>query len=290
MTQQVLDEKIVEAAAPDAPRIDDTAWKIEAKRVAKIYPKPGSRSIKNATAVLDGFDLRIKSGEFVSLLGPSGCGKSTFLNILAGLENYNGGAVLVDGKRVEGVNKNVGVVFQGYALFPWLTAQKNVEVGLKIRGVPKAERRERAAKVLETVGLGSAANRLPHQLSGGMRQRVAIARVLAYEPEVLVFDEPFAALDAQTREFLQGELLRIWESGETKKTVLFVTHSIDEAIFLSDRIAVMTRAPGRVKTVFDVELPRPRGSESRNSEEFAHIRARVARILEEEVRLGNDDD
>lgn len=284
MTHQVLDEKIVDTA----PRAERTsAWKIEAKRVAKIFPK--QRGSENPTAVLDGFDLRIESGEFVSLLGPSGCGKSTFLNILAGLENYNGGAVLVDGKRVDGVNKNIGVVFQGYALFPWLTAQKNVEVGLKIRGVGKAERRERAAKVLETVGLAAAAHRLPHQLSGGMRQRVAIARVLAYEPDVLVFDEPFAALDAQTREFLQGELLRIWEAGASKKTILFVTHSIDEAIFLSDRIAVMTRAPGRVKTLFDVDLPRPRDSESRNSEEFAHIRARVARILEEEVRLGTDD-
>ncbi|MBV6756396.1 ABC transporter ATP-binding protein [Rhodococcus opacus] len=289
MTQQVLAERFEQDAGPIAPRAHGTDWKIEAKRVAKIYPKPGSRSAKDATSVLDGFDLQIKSGEFLSLLGPSGCGKSTFLNILAGLEAHNGGAVLVDGKRVEGVNKNVGVVFQGYALFPWLTAQKNVEVGLKIRGVPKAERRARAAKVLKTVGLEAAANRLPHQLSGGMRQRVAIARVLAYEPDILVFDEPFAALDAQTREFLQGELLRIWESGDTKKTILFVTHSIDEAIFLSDRIAVMTRAPGRVKTLIDVELPRPRDSDSRNSEEFAHIRSRVARVLEEEVHIGNDD-
>ncbi|QSE94891.1 ABC transporter ATP-binding protein [Rhodococcus pseudokoreensis] len=289
MTQQVLAERFEQDAGPIAPRAHGTDWKIEAKRVAKIYPKPGSRSAKDATSVLDGFDLQIKSGEFLSLLGPSGCGKSTFLNILAGLEAHNGGAVLVDGKRVEGVNKNVGVVFQGYALFPWLTAQKNVEVGLKIRGVPKAERRARAAKVLKTVGLEAAANRLPHQLSGGMRQRVAIARVLAYEPDILVFDEPFAALDAQTREFLQGELLRIWESGDTKKTILFVTHSIDEAIFLSDRIAVMTRAPGRVKTLIDVELPRPRDSDSRNSEEFAHIRSRVARVLEEEVHIGNDN-
>ncbi|MEV0355293.1 ABC transporter ATP-binding protein [Nocardia sp. NPDC050697] len=264
-----------------------SATKIEARHVTKLYPKPGWRS-KAHTSVLDEFDLRIETGEFVSLLGPSGCGKSTFLNILAGLESYNGGAVLVDGERVRGVNRNVGVVFQGYALFPWLTAQKNVEVGLKIRGVPRAERRERAAEVLKTVGLAAAADRLPHQLSGGMRQRVAIARVLAYEPEVLVFDEPFAALDAQTREFLQGELLRIWESGGVRKTVLFVTHSIDEAIFLSDRIAVMTRAPGRVKALIDVELPRPRGSAARSSEEFVHIRSQVARILEEEVRGGHD--
>ncbi|MFF0816047.1 ABC transporter ATP-binding protein [Rhodococcus sp. NPDC003318] len=286
MSQQLLVEQREQYEAPiDARPAPD--WQIEARHVTKLYPRPGSKSGKDTTAVLDGFDLQIRKGEFLSLLGPSGCGKSTFLNILAGLETYNGGAVLVDGKRVDGVDKNVGVVFQGYALFPWLTAQKNVEVGLKIRGVPKAERRERAAEVLRKVGLESAAHRLPHQLSGGMRQRVAIARVLAYEPEILVFDEPFAALDAQTREFLQGELLRIWESGETKKTILFVTHSIDEAIFLSDRIAVMTKAPGKVKTLFDVDLPRPRDSEARSSEDFVHIRSRVARILEEEVRIGN---
>ncbi|OBB10458.1 ABC transporter ATP-binding protein [Mycolicibacterium setense] len=286
MTQQVLTKADPQ---PGAPQSGDASWKIEAKRITKRYPRIRSRSSPEATTVLDGFDLQIKDGEFISLLGPSGCGKSTFLNILAGLETYNRGSVLIDGKPVDGVNKTVGVVFQAYALFPWLTAQKNVEAGLKIRGVPKAERRERAATVLRTVGLEAAAHRLPHQLSGGMRQRVAIARVLAYEPEILVFDEPFAALDAQTREFLQGELLRIWEVGETKKTILFVTHSIDEAIFLSDRIAVMTQAPGRVKTLFDVDLPRPRDSDARNSEEFAHIRARVARILEEEVRIGNHD-
>ncbi|MFC4070365.1 ABC transporter ATP-binding protein [Actinoplanes subglobosus] len=258
-----------------------SAWKIDARQVGKAYPNH---------PVLEDFDLRIRSGEFVSLLGPSGCGKSTFLNVLAGLEGYNDGDVLIDGRHVEGVNKDVGVVFQSYALFPWLSAQKNVEVGLKIRGVPRAERRERAAEVLRTVGLSSAANRLPHQLSGGMRQRVAIARVLAYEPDILVFDEPFAALDAQTREFLQGELLRIWESGPTRKTVLFVTHSIDEAIFLSDRIAMMTRGPGRVKDLIEVDLPRPRTTETRNSTQFTRIRAEVSRVLEQEVHLGNGDD
>ncbi|HMS75189.1 ABC transporter ATP-binding protein [Gordonia sp. (in: high G+C Gram-positive bacteria)] len=286
MSGTVLVEQQTAAAgsAIRAPR--HATPKIVARKVSKLYPKPGSR--KDVTAVLDGFDLTINDGEFLSLLGPSGCGKSTFLNILAGLDSYNGGSVHLDGQQVTGVNKNVGVVFQGYALFPWLTAQKNVEVGLKIRGVGRAERRERAAEVLKTVGLSAAADRLPHQLSGGMRQRAAIARVLAYDPEVLVFDEPFAALDAQTREFLQGELLRIWESGENKKTILFVTHSIDEAIFLSDRIAVMTKSPGAVKTVLDVDLDRPRTQTLRSSEDFAHIRARVAGILAEEVNVGND--
>jgi NitT/TauT family transport system ATP-binding protein len=274
--------------APVAPLpADDVPWQIEARHVTKVYPKPGSRR-REVTAVLQDFDLRIKPGEFVALLGPSGCGKSTFLNLLAGLDTYNAGEIAVDGRRLQGVSRQVGVVFQGYALFPWLTAQKNVEAGLKIRGVPRRERRERAAEVLRTVGLEQAANRLPHQLSGGQRQRVAIARSLAYDPEILVFDEPFAALDAQTREFLQGEVLRIWEAGASRKTILFVTHSIEEAIFLSDRIAVMTRAPGRVKNLIDVDLPRPRTTATRGTEEFAHIRAQVARILEEEVQLGND--
>jgi NitT/TauT family transport system ATP-binding protein len=283
MSQQVLGQ----IQAPSAPAsASGSDWKIEARDVAKIYPKPGSRT--EFTTVLDGFNLQIRPGEFVSLLGPSGCGKSTFLNLLTGLDTYSAGDVVVDGRRVQGVNKNVGVVFQGYALFPWLTAQKNVEVGLKIRGVPKAERRARAAEVLQTVGLEQAAHRLPHHLSGGQRQRVAIARSLAYDPDILVFDEPFAALDAQMREFLQGEVLRIWESGASRKTVLFVTHSIDEAVFLSDRIAVMTRAPGRVKSLIDIDLPRPRTDEIRGSEEFAHVRTKVARILQEEVRIGND--
>jgi NitT/TauT family transport system ATP-binding protein len=184
----------------------------------------GAKGAKNpVTEVLRDFDLDIHHGEFVSLLGPSGCGKSTFLNILAGLEDYDGGELLLSGSPVRGVSKHVGVVFQSYALFPWQSVQKNVEVGLRIRGVSAAERRATSDRILKTVGLEDFAHHLPHQLSGGMRQRVAIARSLAYDPDVLVLDEPFAALDAQTREFLQVELLRIWESGERKKTILFVT-------------------------------------------------------------------
>ncbi|MGC4933823.1 ABC transporter ATP-binding protein [Gordonia sp. DT30] len=283
MTNQLLDRP---DPSGDANRLL-TPGTITAENVSKSFVQPNDP--RATSTVLDGFDLQIGGGEFVSLLGPSGCGKSTFLNILAGLEQHDGGTVLVDGDRVTGVNKRIGVVFQGYALFPWLTTAKNVEVGLKIRGVPRAERRERAAAVLETVGLGSAGHRYPHQLSGGMRQRAAIARVLVYDPEILVFDEPFAALDAQTREFLQHELLRIWDAGTSRKTILFVTHSIDEAVFLSDRVAVMTRAPGSVKTVIDVDLPRPRDNDVRGSQRFAHIRSRVARILEEEVRHDNSD-
>jgi NitT/TauT family transport system ATP-binding protein len=262
------------------------AQKVDARDLSKTFRNIGHGAGADVTEVLKGFDLTIQDGEFVALLGPSGCGKSTFLNIIAGLEDFNGGRLLLDGAAVRGVSKKVGVVFQSYALFPWLSVQKNVEVGLKIRGVPARERHEIASRVLQTVGLEGFTQHLPHRLSGGMRQRVAIARALAYDPEVLVLDEPFAALDAQTREFLQNELLRIWETGAQKKTILFVTHSIDEAIFLADRIAVMTRRPGRIKSLIDVNLPRPRDDSARATAEYGRTRGEVAAILQEEVSLG----
>jgi NitT/TauT family transport system ATP-binding protein len=262
--------------------------KISSRNLFKQFKHVGKASKSSTTEVLRDFNLDIREGEFLALLGPSGCGKSTFLNILAGLESHDGGDLLLNGAPIRGVSKNVGVVFQSYALFPWLSVQKNVEVGLKIRGVSATERRATADRILKTVGLVDFADHLPHRLSGGMRQRVAIARSLAYDPEVLVLDEPFAALDAQTREFLQVELLRIWESGARRKTIVFVTHSIDEAIFLSDRIAVMTKRPGTVKSLIDVNLPRPRDDDSRATAEFGRIRAQVAQILKEEVEVGNN--
>ena len=182
---------------------------------------------------------------------------------------------------VTGAGNNLGYVFQAYALFPWRTVLENVGAGLEIRGVKRKERREIAKEYIDLVGLGEFANRYPHELSGGMKQRVAIARALAYQPEVLLMDEPFAALDAQTREVLQYELLRIWE--ETHKTIIFVTHSIDEAVFLSDRVAVMTARPGRIKEINDVPLARPRSEELRNSPEFAGIRHQAWELLKDEV-------
>jgi NitT/TauT family transport system ATP-binding protein len=170
-------------------------------------------------------------------------------------------------------------------LFPWRTVLENIEVGLEIRGVPRAERRRIAGEYLELVGLTGFGPRFPHEISGGMKQRVAIARALAYKPEVLLMDEPFAALDAQTREILQGELLRIWE--QTRKTIVFITHSIDEAIFLSDRIAIMTRRPGTVKAILDVPLPRPRAPEVRNSEAFVRLRQQAWDVLKDEVQFAN---
>ncbi|AJW47073.1 MULTISPECIES: ABC transporter ATP-binding protein [Ralstonia] len=259
--------------------------KIVARGVRMDYSVRNDAGQREDVAVLRDFDLDIRDGEFLSVLGPSGCGKSTFLSILAGLTDRTGGSIRIDGQPLTGINPQQGVVFQGYALFPWRTVLENIEVGLEIRGVPKAERRRIAQEHLELVGLTGAGARYPHEISGGMKQRVAIARSLAYKPDVLLMDEPFAALDAQTREILQGELLRIWE--QYRKTIVFITHSLDEAIFLSDRIAVMTRRPGTVKQILEVPLPRPRLPELRNSEAFVALRQQAWDILKDEVQFAN---
>ncbi|WP_426399758.1 ABC transporter ATP-binding protein [Ralstonia sp. R-29] len=259
--------------------------KIVARGVRMDYTVRNDAGQTEDVAVLRDFDLDIREGEFLSVLGPSGCGKSTFLSILAGLTERTGGSIRIDGQALAGINPQQGVVFQGYALFPWRTVLENIEVGLEIRGVPKAERRRIAQEHLELVGLTGAGARYPHEISGGMKQRVAIARSLAYKPDVLLMDEPFAALDAQTREILQGELLRIWE--QYRKTIVFITHSLDEAIFLSDRIAVMTRRPGTVKQILEVPLPRPRLPELRNSEAFVALRQQAWDILKDEVQFAS---
>jgi len=259
--------------------------KIVARGVRMDYTVRSDAGQTEDVAVLRDFDLDIREGEFLSVLGPSGCGKSTFLSILAGLTERTGGNIRIDGQALAGINPHQGVVFQGYALFPWRTVLENIEIGLEIRGVPKAERRRIAQEHLELVGLTGAGARYPHEISGGMKQRVAIARSLAYKPDVLLMDEPFAALDAQTREILQGELLRIWE--QYRKTIVFITHSLDEAIFLADRIAVMTRRPGSVKQILEVPLPRPRLPELRNSEAFVALRQQAWDILKDEVQFAN---
>ncbi len=255
--------------------------KITAKNVNKFFQVKNEENQSDSLVILDDFQLEVKEGEFLSILGPSGCGKSTFLNILGGLDSQSSGEIFVDDQVVTGAGNNLGYVFQAYALFPWRTVLENVGAGLEIRGVKRKERREIAKEYIDLVGLGEFTNRYPHELSGGMKQRVAIARALAYQPEVLLMDEPFAALDAQTREVLQYELLRIWE--ETHKTIIFVTHSIDEAVFLSDRVAVMTARPGRIKEIIEVPLARPRSEELRNSPEFAGIRHQAWELLKDEV-------
>ncbi len=259
--------------------------KITARNVRMEYDVRNEQGRPDRVEVLRQFDLDVRDGEFLSILGPSGCGKSTFLSILAGLTERTGGDIAIGGRPLAGINPDQGVVFQGYALFPWRTVLENIAFGLEIRGVPRAERNRTAAQYLELVGLGGFGHRYPHELSGGMKQRVAIARSLAYRPDVLLMDEPFAALDAQTREILQGELLRIWE--QYRKTIVFITHSLDEAIFLSDRIVVMTRRPGTVKQILDVPLPRPRAPELRHAEAFVRLRQQTWDILKDEVQLSH---
>lgn len=252
--------------------------RIVARNLSLTYANEATDS---SHTVLDGSDLSVRDGEFVAVLGPSGCGKSTFLSILAGLVPQTSGEITVDGEPVSAARQKLGVVFQGYALFPWRTVRKNVETGLEIRGVKGAQRRSEAERFLRLVGLLDFADHYPHQLSGGMRQRVAIARVLAYGPEILLMDEPFGALDAQTRESLQQELLGIWD--QSAKTVVFVTHSIDEAIFLADRVAIMGRGPGRVKEIIDIDLPRPRHASIRHSADFVSLRERAWASLSQEL-------
>ncbi|MEU1734924.1 ABC transporter ATP-binding protein [Streptosporangium sp. NPDC020145] len=229
---------------------------------------------------LDDVDLDVREGEFLTLVGPSGCGKSTLLDLLAGLAVPSRGRILLDGTPVEGPGLDRGVVFQQYALFPWRTALSNVEFGLEAKAVPKRERAERARAHLELVGLRGFEERYPHELSGGMRQRVAIARSLAFDPEVLLMDEPFAALDAQTRESLQEELLRIWQ--RTGKTVVFITHGIDEAVYLGQRVAVMTSRPGRIKRILDIEFDSREG-DLRADARFGAYRHEVWTLLREEA-------
>lgn len=227
--------------------------------------------------------LDLRPDEFTTLIGTSGCGKSTLLHIVAGLEVATSGSVVVDDHVVRGPGRDRGMVFQSYTLFPWLTVRNNVEFALKDIGLGKAERRERAMEYLALVGVADFADAMPSQLSGGMRQRVAIARALSYQPRMLLMDEPFGALDAQTRQDMQELLLRIWD--EHKLNVLFVTHDIDEAIFLSDRIIMLSGRPGRVKLDLRPEIPRPRSIELLTSPELMEYKAQLLAALREEGRL-----
>ncbi|MEM0448471.1 MAG: ABC transporter ATP-binding protein [Methanomassiliicoccales archaeon] len=243
------------------------------KNLRKSFPKKDGE-----TLAIENFNLDVKEGEFICVLGPSGCGKTTLLRIIAGLETPTSGEILLNGKPIKGPGSDRGMVFQEFALFPWRTVRKNVEFGLEIKKVPAEKRREISQKYIDLVGLKGFENYHPNQLSGGMKQRVGIARALANEPMLLLMDEPFGALDAQTRNLMQKELLRIWK--ETRKTVLFITHSVDEACFLADRIVVMTSRPGTIKEIFEVSWERPR---DRASVEFANLRKKILAELEREV-------
>ena len=252
---------------------------VELRNVSRAFPKKGQRNQPQELVALEGVNLALAPGEFLCLLGPSGCGKSTILRMVAGFLPPSSGEILVRGAPVKGPGVDRAVVFQGdAALFNWLTAEENVEFGLRMRGVPRSERRRIVRENLRLVGLEGFEHHHPNQLSGGMKQRIQIARVLANDPAILLMDEPFGALDAQTRGIMQQELFRIWSSA--RKTVLFITHDIDESLLLGDRVAVMTAGPGAtVKMTLDVPLSRPRDL----SDEFLRLRKVIKSAIEQEV-------
>jgi NitT/TauT family transport system ATP-binding protein len=227
------------------------------------------------------FSLTIKKGEVLTLVGASGCGKTTVVNMVAGFLRPTSGRVLLAGLPITGIEPRCGMIFQSYALFPWLTVRENVEFGPRVNGVPKKLRRREAQKQIEMVGLEGFEDSYPGELSGGMRQRVALSRALANNPDVLLCDEPFAALDAMTRQVMQQELLRI--VGDSGQTVLFITHSIDEALILSDRVVVMSARPGQVKASCEIDLPHPRKVDVQLTEEYLSLKRKIWGMVEEEV-------
>lgn len=263
----------------DGDRVKTSAPELGAIRMRDIEVCYGSGS--SAVQAVRNVDLDIAPGEFVSVLGPSGCGKSTLLGVVAGFMQPSRGELQVDGQPVRSPGADRGVVFQQHTLFPWKTVLGNVEFGLKMRGTAFKERREQARQILYTVGLGEFQHRYPAQLSGGMQQRVSIARVLVNQPRVLLMDEPFSALDAQTRLHMQEMLLDLWS--EFRMTVVFVTHDIDEAIFLSDRVVVFSHRPGQIKAQIPVTLDRPRSADVLTSSEFMRLKRRCMDLIREET-------
>ena len=244
---------------------NDTAVKVHIDHVVKKFNGRGGEMV-----ALNGVDMDIHENEFICVVGPSGCGKSTLLNIIGGLDTPTEGKVLVDGKEVDGPGPDRGIVFQQYALFPWLTVEKNVQFGLKLQGKSPEECQEIAQKYIKMVELEQFAKSYPKELSGGMKQRVAIARAYAVNPKVLLMDEPFGALDAQTRTQLQQELLETWE--KEQKTCFFITHDVEEAISLAQRVVIMCARPGRVKDIVDIDIPYPRNQETKMTPRFLELK------------------
>lgn len=257
-------------------RIDGSVT-IECRHVSKEFT---SRQSAASVQALDAIDLSICSGEFVVLLGPSGCGKSTLLSLIAGFQVATQGEIMHNGRAVHGPDRNRTVVFQDYALFPWLTLLDNVAFGLKAQGIGKAERHAKARDLLQLVKLAGFEERYPHEVSGGMKQRAALARALAPKPDILLMDEPLGALDPQTRIIMQEEIARITKEANT--SVVLVTHSIEEGVFLGDKVVLMSARPGRVKAIYDIELPRPRTAETRKMPEFPLICERLWDVIRPE--------
>ena len=247
---------------------EERVTKLKIDNVKKIY-----QTRKGEMTALNGVNLDIKENEFICVVGPSGCGKSTLLNIIAGLDTPTSGAVYIDGKKIEGTGTERGVVFQQYALFPWLTVLKNVMFGLKLQGKSDAEAKEIAMKYIKMVQLEDFVNHYPKELSGGMKQRVAIARAYAVKPEVLLMDEPFGALDAQTRTQLQTELLETWQ--REKKTCFFITHDVEEAIILAQTGIIMSARPGRIRDIVKIDIPYPRTQETKMTKEFMELKNEI---------------
>ncbi|MFJ5762377.1 ABC transporter ATP-binding protein [Neobacillus sp. NPDC093182] len=243
--------------------------------VTYVNTKTGTEVI-----ALENINLDIKDGEFICIVGPSGCGKTTFLNTVVGLLKPSRGEILLDQKKIDGPGNDRAMVFQNPSLLPWRTVLENVLYGVELQKQLSVDKKQEAKEFIEMVGLKGYENHYPHELSGGMQQRVNLARALTVNPSLLLLDEPFSALDAQTREFMQGELLRIWS--ETKKTSLFITHQIDEAVFLADRVFVFGARPGRVVEVIDVNIPRPRNLHVKRSPEFVHLVDHIWSIIEKE--------
>lgn len=258
------------------------ATQVEIRDVAKRF-RWRKKGQSHELLALDGVDLDIRSGEFVSVIGPSGCGKTTLLRIVAGLIGIDRGGVFIGGEAITGPGYERAMVFQSFGLFPWKNVIGNVKFPLQVRRVPAEEANSRAHEFIDKVGLAGFEDALPHQLSGGMQQRVGLARALVTDPQILLMDEPFGAIDAQTRELMQEELQRLWS--DSGKTVLFVTHDLDEAVTLADRVVVLTRGPGRVREVVQVDLPRPRWEyDVRGTDTFVKVRSRIWQMLREDVQ------
>ncbi|HLW61344.1 MAG TPA: ABC transporter ATP-binding protein [bacterium] len=254
--------------------------KVEAIDVTVRYENPRTGV---TTLALDGFSVDVQPGEFLCLVGPSGCGKTTFLHCLDGLLPVTGGRILLDGRPIVRPGRDRAMVFQSPSLLPWRTVLRNVTYGLELQGLPRRDAVPRALEMIRLVGLSGFERYHPAELSGGMLQRVNLARALVMDAEVILLDEPFAALDAQTREFMQAELMRIWQ--ETRRTAVFITHQINEAIYLADRVVVLSARPGRVKSILPVTFPRPRDLRVKRTVPFLELEDRIWALIEEEARL-----